>query len=610
MKHSVSRVPELDGSRENPSAASSAISPKVKLVNSNHRAAAAAAAGGGGGGGGGGLNPAIRPLDFDMMKRNESMKNEIQDLEKQLIEERARFREGIERIDRENTLLRQKYNRKHQALQNVEKSIAAILSEARDGAEINPLKRVIGRMEELLRITKEDGACTETSEDGERDCLSMSENDVEECTTFSNTHADSDAHAHGGDSDSDNGLPDAVRHAHARESRHVVRWKKGEVIGSGAYGTVYLGLNLDTGELLAVKSMEVSDGENHQKIKTEIETIQKEIQLLEKLKHMNIVRYVGTEFRERQFNVLLEYVPGGSIGKLVTKFGSLNEKVARMYVQQVLQGLDYLHDNRIVHRDIKGANILVDHSGHVKLADFGCSKNIQDIVTPRGARGEESIMGTPFWMAPEVVMGHGHRRESDIWSVGCVIIEMATGSPPFSEFSPPLTALYHIGTSEHPPPFPNDFSPEGIDFLKLCFQRDPKQRPGARFLLEHPWLQAHSTIPRAVRPKTLKDVHDAASARTGLTMPGTSSQSSVPATTRKTIGALLSSPSVETAPSWKMTSDFDVPHFAGLTTGTGGAKNANSHSDVTADSISDSTRSIALQLLVAILPHRRPAYKR
>ena len=141
-----------------------------------------------------------------------------------------------------------------------------------------------------------------------------------------------------------------------------------------------------------------------------------------------------------------------------------------------------------MHRDIKGANILVDNQGCVKLADFGASKRLAEIVTVDGVH--KSIRGTPYWMAPEVIKQTGHGRQADIWSVGCTILEMATGKPPFSEFGSQVSALFHIASGTGPPPIPEFLSAEAHDFLILCFNRVPRDRPNASRLLRHPFAIA------------------------------------------------------------------------------------------------------------------------
>ncbi|KAE8685580.1 Mitogen-activated protein kinase kinase kinase NPK1 [Hibiscus syriacus] len=220
-----------------------------------------------------------------------------------------------------------------------------------------------------------------------------------------------------------------------------------------------------------------------EKTQAQIRELEEEVKLLQNLSHPNIVRYLGTARENDSLNILLEFVPGGSISSLLGKFGSFPEPVIRMYTKQLLLGLEYLHKNRIVHRDIKGANILVDNKGCIKLADFGASKKVVELATLNGAK---SMKGTPYWMAPEVILGTGHRFSADIWSVGCTIIEMATGKPPWSQQYQEVAVIFHIGTTKSHPPIPEHLSFEAKDFLLKCLQKEPELRPSASDLLQEP----------------------------------------------------------------------------------------------------------------------------
>lgn len=273
----------------------------------------------------------------------------------------------------------------------------------------------------------------------------------------------------------------------------ILNWTKGELIGQGAFGSVYLGMNNDNGQLMAVKQVGLGKasvvgqgGQVNGKIAEHIRSLEAEVMLLKDLNHPNIVCYLGTERTRDALNIFLEYVPGGSIASLVTKFGSFKESVIRVYAKQILMGLDYLHSNGIIHRDIKGANILVDNTGLVKLADFGASKKIENLFTIES--GYKSVKGTPYWMAPEVITQSGHGRQADIWSVACTIIEMATGKPPWSEYGSQVSAMFQIARQKGPPTIPEQLSPDCKDFLYLCFNRNWRDRPTASKLLEHPFL--------------------------------------------------------------------------------------------------------------------------
>ncbi|CAI5493556.1 unnamed protein product [Closterium sp. Naga37s-1] len=247
-----------------------------------------------------------------------------------------------------------------------------------------------------------------------------------------------------------------------------------------------MGLNLESGELLAVKQVLIpSASTTKDKAQEYIKGLEAEVAVLRNLSHPNIVRYLGTAREEEALNIFLEFVPGGSIASLLNKFGCFTEKVIRMYTRQLMTGLSYLHYNHIMHRDIKGANILVDNRGCIKLADFGASRKLADLAT---MSGHKSMKGTPYWMAPEVIKQTGHGRPADIWSVACTVIEMATGKPPWSEFLSQVSALFHIAQSKGPPLIPDHLSADAKDFLLRCFHRDPNKRPSAAELLKHPFL--------------------------------------------------------------------------------------------------------------------------
>lgn len=274
----------------------------------------------------------------------------------------------------------------------------------------------------------------------------------------------------------------------------ALRWTKGELLGEGAYGKVFLGLNQTTGELMAVKQIKMSQGDEKA---MHIAALEREIVLYRKMRHRHIVGYIDMEREEEtgSIYVFLEFVSGGSIHSLLEKFGKFSESLVRVYTRQLLLGLEYLHKCKIIHRDIKGGNVLVDRDGVVKLADFGASKAFHEGTLTEGCK---SIRGSVFWMAPEVIKGDGYGRKADIWSVGCTVIEMLTGSHPWPQMDNTWTAIFHIAKTTTGPPIPDECSEEGRDFLNVCFQLDPKLRPVATELLHHPFVQVPDT-PREAR---------------------------------------------------------------------------------------------------------------
>jgi serine/threonine protein kinase len=286
-------------------------------------------------------------------------------------------------------------------------------------------------------------------------------------------------------------------------SYRKINWQKGELLGVGAFGRVYMALDVDTGGLLAVKQVTLAGNPQDRKFLDQMRALETEITLLTPLCHDNIVRCFGCERVGEELNIFLELVPGGSITSLLQKFGPFPEAMCSVYTRQLLSGLEYLHANRIIHRDIKGANILVDNNGVVKLADFGASKQLQT-VTITGGGGEMSLKGTPYWMAPEVIKQTGHGRQADIWSVGCTVIEMLTGKPPWVQFNTQVSALFHIASSKDPPQLPSNISPACRSFLLLCFDRNPKFRPNAHHLLEHDFVRGATQMPTSAGGGTIQ----------------------------------------------------------------------------------------------------------
>ncbi|KAJ1411802.1 Protein kinase domain [Sesbania bispinosa] len=259
------------------------------------------------------------------------------------------------------------------------------------------------------------------------------------------------------------------------------RWKKGQLLGRGTFGHVYLGFNRESGEMCAMK--EVTLFSDDAKSRECAQQLGQEIALLSRLRHPNIVQYYGSEEVDDKLYIYLEYVSGGSIYKLVQEYGQLGEIAIRNYTRQILSGLAYLHAKNTVHRDIKGANILVDPNGRIKLADFGMAKHISGESCPF------SFKGSPYWMAPEVIKNsNGCNLAVDIWSLGCTVLEMATTKPPWSQYEG-VAALFKIGNSKELPTIPAHLSEEGKDFVRLCLQRNPLNRPSAGQLLEHPFVK-------------------------------------------------------------------------------------------------------------------------
>ncbi|KAG8064573.1 hypothetical protein GUJ93_ZPchr0004g39927 [Zizania palustris] len=269
---------------------------------------------------------------------------------------------------------------------------------------------------------------------------------------------------------------------------------------SGTFGQVYLGFNSQNGQFCAIKEVQVILDDPHSKER--LKQLNQEIEMLRQLSHPNIVQYYGSEMTDDALSIYLEYVSGGSIHKLLREYGPFKEPVIRNYTGQILSGLAYLHGRNTVHRDIKGANILVGPNGEVKLADFGMAKHISSFAEIR------SLKGSPYWMAPEVIMNSkGYNLPVDIWSLGCTIIEMATAKPPWHKYEG-VAAIFKIANSKDIPEIPDSFSEEGKSFLQLCLKRDPASRSSATQLMDHPFVQDHPAV-RAAKSSALRNMFSA-----------------------------------------------------------------------------------------------------
>ncbi|KAI9253095.1 kinase-like domain-containing protein [Helicostylum pulchrum] len=277
----------------------------------------------------------------------------------------------------------------------------------------------------------------------------------------------------------------------------TARYRLGNVIGKGHFGTVFRALDLLSGKTVAIKQISLKDSR-----KSDIEDMMQEATLLSSLTHTNIVKYEGFIQTHEHMNIVLEFVENGSLLNTLKSFGNaLPEHLVASYCQRILEGLTYLHKQDVVHCDLKAANILTTKSGDVKLSDFGVSLNL------KLKNHEDSLVsGTPFWMSPEVIELKGASVQSDIWykhiyihlflylihakiynrSLGCTVIELCTGKPPYADLIT-MTAMFKI-VEEDCPPLPANISDDLENFLKLCFKKNPVERPTAQHLLYHPWV--------------------------------------------------------------------------------------------------------------------------
>ena len=276
------------------------------------------------------------------------------------------------------------------------------------------------------------------------------------------------------------------------------KWIKGQLIGKGTFGRVYLGMNITTGEPIAVKQVEVNPkaaGVENDKLREMVRSLDIEIDTMKDLDHPNIVSYLGCEHGEFSISIFLEYIPGGSVGSCLRKHGMFDEPIVSSLTRQTLNGLSYLHNEGILHRDLKADNILLDLDGTCKISDFGISKKTDNIY---GNDITNSMQGSVFWMAPEVIRSQsqallqhheppsagtppnpdaflqvqGYSAKVDIWSLGCVVLEMFAGRRPWSK-EEAIGAIYKLGSLNQAPPIPDDvsstISPQALSFMLDCF---------------------------------------------------------------------------------------------------------------------------------------------
>ncbi|KAJ3509800.1 hypothetical protein NLJ89_g5027 [Agrocybe chaxingu] len=287
-----------------------------------------------------------------------------------------------------------------------------------------------------------------------------------------------------------------------------IRWQQGKFIGAGAFGSVYLALNLDNGTLMAVKEIKFQELSGLPNLYSQIKD---ELSVMEMLHHPNVVEYYGIEVHRDKVYIFEEYCQGGSLAALLEHGRIEDEGIIQVYTMQLLEGLAYLHSRGVIHRDIKPDNILLDHEGVIKYVDFGAAKVLArnqrtvhrsrraaDLPNANGmgnfnvAAISNGLTGTPMYMSPEVIKNdkRGRHGAMDIWSLGCVVLEFATGKKPWSNLDNEWAIMFHIGVAtQHPPlPEPDQLSDLGISFIKRCLTIDPVLRPSAIELTQHPWM--------------------------------------------------------------------------------------------------------------------------
>ncbi|XP_044764767.1 serine/threonine-protein kinase 3 isoform X2 [Coccinella septempunctata] len=246
-------------------------------------------------------------------------------------------------------------------------------------------------------------------------------------------------------------------------------------LGEGSYGSVYKALHKESGQVLAIKQVPVD---------TDLQEIIKEISIMQQCDSPYVVKYYGSYFKNTDLWIVMEYCGAGSVSDIMRlRKKTLTEDEIATILSDTLKGLEYLHLRRKIHRDIKAGNILLNSEGHAKLADFGVAGQLTDTMAKRN-----TVIGTPFWMAPEVIQEIGYDCVADIWSLGITALEMAEGKPPYGDIHP-MRAIFMIPTKP-PPSFrePDKWSAEFIDFVSVCLVKNPEKRANATDLLNHVFI--------------------------------------------------------------------------------------------------------------------------
>jgi serine/threonine-protein kinase 24/25/MST4 len=299
-----------------------------------------------------------------------------------------------------------------------------------------------------------------------------------------------------------------------------------ELIGRGSFGHVYRAVRRDSGATVAIKTVNLEEAEE------EIETIQQEIALLSQCKSPHVTQYIESFVHGSDLWIVMEYLAGGSIADILEAQEQEQVQLTELQIATIcramLQSLEYLHTQDKLHRDIKAANVLLSADGRVKLADFGVSGQLYSTASKRN-----TVVGTPYWMAPEVIQGEPYDQSADIWSLGITAYEMATGKPPYYKLHA-MRALFLIPTKDPPrlDETSGDWSDVFCSFVSACLQKEPSKRPSAIALRSHPFIQAaieDSNSLRDLAARSIERQQRRQNSQRPYPAPKTTSRPSVPA---------------------------------------------------------------------------------
>jgi len=257
---------------------------------------------------------------------------------------------------------------------------------------------------------------------------------------------------------------------------------KGPRIGGGSFGQVFSGLYLETGTQVAIKVLELSTDE------ARLRAYDEEINVMKSVKHKNIVQFYGARIIDGSHHLYMELVTGGSLSFMIKHFGPLQGPLLGRITRDMVCGLAHLHSLEIIHRDIKGGNVLITAEGTAKLSDFGCSAILSERDEANKSSTLKNMRGSIPWMSPEMVTNQRYNLPTDIWSLGCTVLEMVSGKRPWFDVQEMFQVVFAIGQKERSPPYPSGIPNNVRQFLDTCLVIEPSDRPTAKALLRDIFL--------------------------------------------------------------------------------------------------------------------------